>query len=835
MDALDRLTQLLTEQSRIVSEMEKTAKDASQADVLVENDALRRRTERLAEELKAARNELNDTADENKRLKSQLFDHMFNERARLINNSQSRAKAYFADKLNAETDRLTQLETRLNGKCDEYLEYLKKNRIDLENYVQTNLDAFKTYAMREIDRLRKQSEEAGQSLYAYKDEELKRLHDEPLSFDDVMRRDKQNNMESFLGLKILNKLGLILIIFGVVALGQFTITRVPNEAKSALIFLLGLLMLAGGEFLNRNKTNVFSLGLSGGGSAILYLAVALSFFYLKIMNAPSALLLCVLITVASFVLSIRYNAQVIAVFALIGGYLSVVFIRRDGDMSGLVYYQLTYFIFLGMFSLLISFIKKWHAAQYTGFFFQIFAVANGLFISLPKNRVNTVVSLVFVSLMFIIYSLIPLVSTYRTKSRLNVYDNTLIALNIVFGSGMMFAVLKAYDRLEWAAFMLLALCAWHFIAGRAAEIFLSDETVCRVICYITGLAFAVLIVPVRFDFEYVSLGWLTEGAGLLISGIVLKHRGLKTAGWIISGLCLLMFLLFDFTYLPRAGFAFFIRYLSITLCSALIAASYYYAGESSAGEFRAYKTAVLVNIWIFLVYAIETRVPALIPGSVWAPQYMYLVHMLAAAVTFAWSYIVSKNKILSDSYTRNASIVISIIGILFILGLNSTAHPGAVSGFAARMAVLAIIVSIAVNLMSVLVFIDMIQRLTVNRVLTIEWYPVCAGAFILLLITQNLYVMLDLSPASLVLTILFASAALIFILYGFYKRYLYIRLAGLGLSFAVTVKLFIVDLSFLTSVTRIISYFGLGAALLLISFVYQFFDKELKKGTTPDK
>jgi hypothetical protein len=213
----------------------------------------------------------------------------------------------------------------------------------------------------------------------------------------------------------------------------------------------------------------------------------------------------------------------------------------------------------------------------------------------------------------------------------------------------------------------------------------------------------------------------------------------------------------------------------------------------------------------------------------WMPEYAFILHMLAAAVTFIWSYTVAKHKSITDNYVRIASAVISVIGILFLIWVNSGFHPRAMNDLSADFIAMGVVVSVIVNLMSIFIFIDTIQRLTLRRVFSIEWYPVFIAVFILLLTTQNLYMMMDLRPASIVLTVFFAVAALTFILFGFAKRFLYIRLTGLGLSFAVTVKLFIVDLSFLTSVMRIVSYFCLGVALLAISFVYQYFDKELKK------
>jgi uncharacterized membrane protein len=89
--------------------------------------------------------------------------------------------------------------------------------------------------------------------------------------------------------------------------------------------------------------------------------------------------------------------------------------------------------------------------------------------------------------------------------------------------------------------------------------------------------------------------------------------------------------------------------------------------------------------------------------------------------------------------------------------------------------------------------------------------------------------------SNVVITAILAATALGWIIFGFTKRYQYIRLSGLGLSFLAVIKLFVVDLNFLSAGMRIVSYFMMGIALLAISFIYQHFNKKLEapKGDEP--
>jgi uncharacterized membrane protein len=75
-------------------------------------------------------------------------------------------------------------------------------------------------------------------------------------------------------------------------------------------------------------------------------------------------------------------------------------------------------------------------------------------------------------------------------------------------------------------------------------------------------------------------------------------------------------------------------------------------------------------------------------------------------------------------------------------------------------------------------------------------------------------------------------AALAWIIFGFVRRFVFIRRFGLVLAIFAVVKLFVLDLTGLTQGFRILSYFALGVILIAISFVYQYFSKrlELKEG-----
>jgi hypothetical protein len=126
------------------------------------------------------------------------------------------------------------------------------------------------------------------------------------------------------------------------------------------------------------------------------------------------------------------------------------------------------------------------------------------------------------------------------------------------------------------------------------------------------------------------------------------------------------------------------------------------------------------------------------------------------------------------------------------------------------------------------------KLVVMKRRLGVEWFPLIVSAYFVIILTQHLIVQYELSFASAWISIIYVLTALSWIVFGFARRYSFIRKFGLGLALMAVVKLFIIDLRELTQGYQIITYFTLGITLVIISFVYQYFNKrlELKLGVS---
>ncbi|MDR2712587.1 MAG: DUF2339 domain-containing protein, partial [Clostridiales bacterium] len=803
----------------------------------LENAGLKAELEKLRQDHEKASSNARDLALENAGLKNALYEQIYNEKVKIINSTGQKLDIYFRSNIDGELNKLTALENNVRVRIKNIRETLSRHNIDTKDDIYPRLEELSAMLDHKVTEARA---EAARITGAFSQDELlelEALKKEQISDEQIREVSKKNNLERFVGLNLLNIIGIFLLVIGAITAASYTYTRLPDLLKGIMIFVLGGAMLAFGEILNRKKANVFSLGLSAGGIAILYVALATSFFGLHILTVYPALALCVLITAGAFVLSGRYNSQTIAAFALIGGYLPIITINAAHD---LIYGAMIYLIALNLLALLISFSKKWRLSSFIGLFLNIIGTA---YICWNLNSGGSfggkAVVILYVIFAFLVYTAIPVISTYHTKTKFRKSDVVLLAINTFFSSLIMYGVFYSFGFENYNGFLAIILAAVYLLLGRFVEKgFAGAERHTSALFYLTGLAFVVLVVPIQFGRAWLSLGWLAEGVLLAAYGILQSEKSFKQAGFVISLLCLWAFLQID--CLAYAGKSIFVwKYSAITLGSLVILAAYMYKKMMSGGFAKVYKYFVLANFWYYAIYIIG-RLGGRLPAGINGYNIDYLFSAVSVVATFFIAYAICRIKLLHDSGTKILSFMLYIIGIIWLAVINTTNSPvdpvflkG--PGISLGITLIGTGILLVLGLLSVLSLRDLMKTIVAGRKVGIEWYPLILSGYFIVILTQNLITQFDLAFSSAVISVIYVLAALAWIIFGFLRRYAFIRRFGLILAVLAVAKLFLIDLYNLTQGYRILAYFALGLTLIAISFVYQYFSKRLELGTVIKK
>ncbi|MDF2985081.1 MAG: Protein of unknown function transrane [Eubacterium sp.] len=839
---VNNLKSILTRQKEIVTNLESEISKIEATDLLNENQNLNKELERYKELFEKEKANSLLVTEENKKLRNAIYEQLYSEKLQILNLVNKKLDVYYNSNIEGEINRLKAYEIAVKSRIDNMTGLLEANRVNVQDEMYFRISELSKLLEERLKQAREEILRNSEAFNENRNAEYHKLRQEQLSEEEIKGRIKQNNIEAFIGLNIINKLGVLLLIIGVITAAQFAYFRLPDLLKCIFIFVLGILMVLAGELLNKRKPNVFSLGITSGGIAILYVALALSYFNFGVLGMFPALGLCILITAAAFVLSQRYDSQTISVFALVGGYLPILSV--SGSMA-MIYSAMIYFIVLNVLALIISVNKRWIVTAYVGFWLNVAGSVYILLILFNERTsdalfsVDDLIAIFYIVLAFIIYTLIPIVGTYRKKLAFRNSDIVLLALNTVLSSLLLYSVFYIVALEDYTGILAVAFAAVYISMGRFIESFMEKERKVRALFYITGLTFVALVIPFQFDKMWFSLGWLIEGVVLLSYGIVKEIRSFKRAGAIISLLCLAAFLLIDVLYFEDSIFT--CKYLAITAGSMVVLGSLIYKNNLASKLAKLFKYIAVLNIWFFSLYIIETELRSylseLLLRSSFSPE--YLIYSAMILISFTFAYLIPRIKVLIDRVLKITSSIIYIIGIfaLFLLNFNSPVKDGNLSDVPLVISVVGTIELAVITLLSLAVVRELVLNLLADKKLGIEWYPLIISFYFVIILTQNLITQYNLEFNNAVISIVYIVTALGWITFGFIKRYVFIRRFGLGLCILSVAKLFLIDLSFLTQGYRIVSYFIFGLTLIAISFVYQYFSKKINiiGGVMPDE
>ena len=849
MGVTNNLSDIIKRQKELLSALETERTSLEQNDLLNENAQLITSCELLNadnEQLRAGNKRL---SDENKNLKNALYEHFYNEKIQIANTVKNKIDIYFASNTEPGLNRLTLLENNIKARIDSVRDSLEKNRADIKDDIYRKTNELAEALDKRLAEARVLPPEA---FTRGEREEFEKLKEEQLTGEQINSLAKKNNIEKFVGLNVVNAAGVLLLIIGAVALARFTYVRLPDLLKGAVLFLFGAALLAAGEWLNRKERNVFSLGLSAGGVGILFTALAAGFFGLRILGMYPAVVLCVLITAGAFLLATRYNSQIIAAFAIIGGYLPVFALNQAAVLA---YAAMLYFIVLNLFALFISSGRKWRVSSFIGMFLNI---AGTVYIYLLFYRstefLPQILTICYALFAFAVYMCVPVAGALKTRGGFKPPDVVMLAVNTCVMSLVLYWIFDGFGLKYLHGPLAAAFAAVYLLIGMYIDKqFPKDERLAKILFYLTGLAFVVLVVPLQFGAVWLSLGWLAEGVLMTVYGVTRDEKRLKNAGLAVCLLCLFAFIYYD---LQDSGHYLFVyKYTAITAGGALILGAHVRACVVSGDFVKYFKYTVFINTWLYAMYLLLSKlrltilpttngVIPLYNGNYYSEfvvktvfQTDYLVAAAAIILTFCFAYAYARVAYFNDRGLKALSAALYIIGVLALFFINTFMSPVRREYFytvtpSLSVTVVGTAVLLVIGVLSVLAVADLARMAVAEGRLGAEWFPIAVSGFLLIILTQNLIAQYNLAFSSAVISVLYALAALAWIVFGFTRRYAFMRRFGLGLAVLSVVKLFVIDLYNLTQGYRITSFFILGFALITISFVYQYFNKrlELKAG-----
>jgi uncharacterized membrane protein len=329
-------------------------------------------------------------------------------------------------------------------------------------------------------------------------------------------------LESRIGGQWLNRLGILAVLIGVSYFLKYAFDNdwVGPSGRVVIGLAGGLAVVFWSERVRRNGYPVFSYSLKAVGIGILYLSLWASSQLYQLIPAGLAFGAMAAVTAATAALALSQDAQVIAAFAAIGGFMTPIALSTGrNNLAGLFAY--TTLLDLGALALLryrpwirvmlgsyvgtLILYAFWHDGYYTG---DQFAV-----------------TFAWVSSVFAVFALAPFVDRHGRDV------NAILLLALANAATYSFEAWELLDHAgrsrQASAAAVVFGCLFFFMATQLRR---RAPAVTTEVHWTIGAALLIVAVPLGFDVPWITIGWFIEGAAIIGVSYRTGNRYLRHLG-----------------------------------------------------------------------------------------------------------------------------------------------------------------------------------------------------------------------------------------------------------------------------------------------------------------
>jgi putative membrane protein len=352
-----------------------------------------------------------------------------------------------------------------------------------------------------------------------------------------------SDLEKIIGESWINKIGILIVVIGVAIGAKYSI---ENELISPLTriilgYLVGIGLLGFGIKL-KPKFEGYSAVLVSGAISIFYFITYFAYSFYDLIPQALAFVMMLIFTAFTVFTAIKYNRVVIAHIGLIGAY-AVPFLLSSG--SGRVDILFSYMLIINLGILFISIKKDWKSLHYSAFFFTWMIYGSWFADKSFDSGLQgyEALEIGFATAFFLVFYGVSLFNNIISKEKLDKVNIILILLNSFIYFGFGFGIFNGHSILDsYLGLFTLFNAAIHFAvlffikSKKLADSTLFYSTLGMVFTFIT------IAIPIQLDGNWVTLMWTAQGAILFWLGKTKKISIYEKISLPILGLAFLSFL-----------------------------------------------------------------------------------------------------------------------------------------------------------------------------------------------------------------------------------------------------------------------------------------------------
>ncbi|MCI0665801.1 MAG: DUF2339 domain-containing protein, partial [Acidobacteria bacterium] len=385
------------------------------------------------------------------------------------------------------------------------------------------------------------------------------------------------SLESMIGGTMFKWLGIIAIILaaGYFLREAFKREWIGNQGQVVIIVLIGIGLVVLGERIRARGYRSYSQAISGGGIAILYLAIFAAFARYRLIGQERGFLFMSAITLLAVLLAARHDALTIAILGLIGGFLTPIMLSTGRDNQiGLF----SYIALLDFGVLALAYFKQWRVLNYMAFSATVLMAAGWWLTWYDPDKLG--LTIFFFTLFFVIFAALAILHNVVNRRPTRALDLGLILANASIYFSTSYQLL---DEDYYGYLGLFAILMAGFYLGLGFLTYSRNREDRLLILTFLGLAtiFLTLAIPIQLDQNWVTMAWAVQGAVFTWIGFRANNRTTRYAALIVFSISLWHWFAIDFgefafgrggTFIPffnRRGFSALVLIASLGIATRL--------------------------------------------------------------------------------------------------------------------------------------------------------------------------------------------------------------------------------------------------------------------------
>lgn len=318
------------------------------------------------------------------------------------------------------------------------------------------------------------------------------------------------NWERFIGENLFSKIGIVIIIIGVFIGVKYSIQHnlISPAMRLVLGYLMGIGLFVTGAMLKK-KYESFSAILVSGAMTIFYFVTFIAYAVFGYFPQSLAFVLMFLFTAFTVLASLSYNQVVIAIIGLVGGY-AVPFLLSNNSGQVEILFAYTAIINIGV--LILSFYKQWRSLYISALFltwlllFSTWASAYQYDDFVPYFVFNLVT--------FVTFYIAFIAQKIHRVQELEAVDVLLFLFSsLSFYAMGVWLILDYYpNNRTFVAMFTLLNSVFHFLVGYYFHLKKAPSQALKYLVLVLALSFATLVIPIQFKGTWITIFWIAEAA-----------------------------------------------------------------------------------------------------------------------------------------------------------------------------------------------------------------------------------------------------------------------------------------------------------------------------------